>query len=246
MILVIILAKLLLFLSGWKQPSDKQFQRINKYSRSVVVFSHTSYADFFILILYLLAFPEQLKHIRILVKPGPFKYIGFILRRLGAIPCTKVTDKNGGSTQKIIDELNKQEQFICLISPKGTIDKSPWRNGYHAIASHFKIPLMTAGLDYEKKCVVVTKGTDFTEDKDKVENILKEQLGTIVPLFPEDEIVNIRQYDPNKVSIIKFNRLIMLLVVCYIGIAIRVTDKCEAFIALLFYIVAIAVCISFD
>lgn len=222
--LLSIIAKFVLFMFGWITPTKQQFHQFNKHPRSIIVFSHTSYADFFILIIYLLAFPKQLKNVRVLIKPDPFEYkIGdYILRKLGGIPGTKVTEKNGGATNKIIEELNKQEKFNFLISPKGTIVKHDWKNGYYFIAKELKARLLTAGLDYEKKSVVVTEGINYDEDKDKIEQVLKEQLSSIVPLFPKDEIYTIRPYDANKISIIKHDRLIMigiiilLLILCYI------------------------------
>lgn len=198
---------------GWKPMTDKQFQLLNKYPRSVVVFSHTSYADFFIMILYLLAYPQQTKNIRTIIKPEPFQYIGYILRKLGGIPATRVADKNGGSTIKIIEELQQQECFILLISPKGTIVKSSWRNGYYHIASNLKCQLMVIGLDYEKKCVIVEDGLNYHEDQDKIERILKEKLSNIVPLFPQEEVVDIRHHNSKKVSIIKYDRIIYLLII---------------------------------
>jgi 1-acyl-sn-glycerol-3-phosphate acyltransferase len=193
---------------GWKQPSSKQFQHLNKYSRSMIVFSHTSYADFFILILYMLAFPEQLKYIRPLVTPGPFRYIGFLLRRMGCIPATKLSQKNGGGINKIVAELEHEQRFI---SPKGTIIKSEWRSGYFYLSQQLKIPLMVAGLDYEKKCTVIKDGINYDEDQEKIERVLKERLGTIVPLFPEEEIVTIRPYDPSKVSFMRYDRLMLVI-----------------------------------
>lgn len=207
------LFKFILYLLGWKPITDKQFGLLNEYPRSVVVFSHTSYADFFLMILYLLAYPQQTKNIRMIIKPEPFYYMNYFLRKLGGIPATRVADKNGGSTIKIIEELQQQAQFVLLISPKGTIVKSPWRNGYYHIASKLKCQLMVAGLDYEKKNVIIENGLNYDEEQNKIEQVLKEKLGNIVPLFPEEEIVNIRPHNAKKISIIKYDRMIYLLVI---------------------------------
>lgn len=46
-------AKLLLSIMGWKYPNSKQFDNLNKYDRLVITFSHTTYADFYIIIIYI-------------------------------------------------------------------------------------------------------------------------------------------------------------------------------------------------
>lgn len=200
--------KFLLFLFDWKYPSDQLFDKISKIEKSVVIFSHTTYADFYIFTLYLLAFPDELKDVRILVKPQPFKYAGWILRKLGAIPATKFNEYGGGSVAKIIEEVKDQEKLIFLISPKGTIVKSEWRSGYLAIAKELKANFMVSGLDYEKKILKLSDSIEYTEGKEKeIEIYLKNQLKDIVPLFPEDEVVEIRRHNQSKRSIIEGRRL---------------------------------------
>src|SRR5579862_7077115 len=112
------ISKCLLFLIGWNFLLPDDFKRLNKHDKTVAIFSHTSYADFCILVLYLLAYSDDLQYVRVLVKPQPFAYIGWGLRQLGAIPATKIEEKNGGATENIINELKNQEKFVFLISPK--------------------------------------------------------------------------------------------------------------------------------
>lgn len=207
-ILLSYVAKLILLLLGWKYLNEKQLIQYHKYKRSVIVFSHTTYADFYMFILYFLAFPNEFRNVRTLVKPQPFEYAGFILRRFGCIPSILPGEVNGESTRRIIAELDKQEKFIFLLSPKGTIVKREWRNGYYNIAVGLKCPLMSTGLDYDKKKIVISDDIKYDESKDDVEIFLKEQLSRIVPLYPEDEIVKIRKHKSR--SIISTPRLIFL------------------------------------
>lgn len=207
-IIVSYIAKLILFVLGWKFLTEKQLIQYHKYKRSVIVFSHTSYADFYMFILYFIAFPNEFRNVRTLVKPQPFKYAGFILRKFGCIESSRFDERNGGSTRRIIEELDKQEKFIFLISPKGTIVKSEWRNGYYNIAVGLKCPLMSTGLDYEKKKIVISDSINYDINKEDVEIFLKEQLSRIVPLYPEDEIVKIRKH--KSPSIIRPSRLYIL------------------------------------
>lgn len=204
-------AKLILFLLGWKHMKEKQRLQYHKYKRSVIVFSHTSYADFYMYLLYSLAFPKEFKNVKVLVKPQPFVYAGFILRRFGCIPSGPHAIKNSGSTRYIIEELDKQKEFIFLISPKGTIVKSEWRSGYYNIALNLECHLLATGLDYEKKKLVISEGIKYDQKQDDIEIFLKGQLSRIVPLYPEDEIVKIRKHDKNLVSIISPHRLFILI-----------------------------------
>jgi 1-acyl-sn-glycerol-3-phosphate acyltransferase len=207
-ILLSYIAKFILILLGWKYITEKQFSQFHKYKRSVIVFSHTTYADFYLFLLYFLAFPNEFRNVRVLVKPQPFKYAGFILRRFGCIPSSSFEERNSGSTRRISEELDKDDNFIFLISPKGTIVKSEWRNGYYNIALNTKSHLMVTGLDYEKKKIIVSDDIKYDKDKDDIEIFLKEQLSRIVPLYPEDEVMKIRKHKSR--SIISTPRLIFL------------------------------------
>lgn len=210
-ILLSYIAKLVLLLIGWKLPKEKHFNQFHKYKRSVVVFSHTSYADFYVFILYILAFPKEFNNVRVLVKPQPFAYAGCILKRLGCIPSSRFDQRNGRSTDRIVEELNKQGEFIFLISPKGTIVKSEWRSGYYNIAISLKAHLSAVGLDYEKKKIIISYGIEYDKNKEEIELFLKEQLSKIVPLFPEDEVFEIRKHNENLRSIINTSRLFLLI-----------------------------------
>ncbi len=208
------LAKGILFIMGWSSIDDSVYHHVNKYKRTVLVFSHTSYADFYILLLYLLANPVGFKYVRVLVKPQPFEYAGWFLRRIGAIPATKVEDKEGGAVPRINSELNQSERFVFLISPKGTIERKPWRSGYYHIAHHFNAALMVAGLDYEQKCIKVSKEYFLTEylDESTLQSALQEELKDIVPLFPEDEVVEIRSHNVHNRNIISNERIFCIIV----------------------------------
>lgn len=52
-----------------------------------------------------------MNHIITLVKPQPFKYFGFILRRLGAIHSTPVDKKSGNAVDRIVETLSSNPKF---------------------------------------------------------------------------------------------------------------------------------------
>lgn len=221
MLPVSLVAKAILFSLGWSLIDNNLFTQLTKYDREVLVFSHTSYADFYILILYLLAYPRRLHRVRTLIKPQPFEYAGTLLRWLGAIPSTRIEDKDGGAVKRIITELMALDCCIFLISPKGSIVKKNWRSGYFHIAKALNAMIMVAGLDYEKKRVVVSDAYSCEDyDETTVQPILKAQLSKIVPLFPEGEVVPIRDHNPNKRTVVNKTRLVTVIIGCimlYIG-----------------------------
>lgn len=194
-ILSIIAKSIILFL-GWHLFNEEVSEKFNKYKRTVMIFSHTSYFDFFVFVIYLLAYPQQLNRVRTLVKPQPFEYAGYFLRLLGAIPSTRIQDKNGGAINRIISELKLLDNFVFLISPKGTIIKAPWKKGYYHITKELSAELMVIGFDYELKQIRVLNNYSFKEyTEDKLVELLKEDISKIVPLYPECEVVKIRKHN---------------------------------------------------
>lgn len=193
--MVATITRFILSLLGWKPLSLDNINKLAEHDRMVFVFSHTSYADFYILLLYLLSYPNELANIRTLVKPQPFKYFGWLLRRLGAIPATKLEDSNGGSVNRIVAELDSSAKFTFLISPKGSIVRREWRSGYYHIVKSLNAELRVVGLDYEKHCVIMSDCINPTGKEEKeIKEFLYEKLAEIVPLYPDQEVVTIRPH----------------------------------------------------
>ena len=207
-----LISKFILFSMGWSSIDESIFNNLNEYPNTVIVFSHTSYADFYILILYMIADPDKFKHVRTLVKPQPFEYMGWLLRKMGAIPATKVEDTKGGAVNRIVSDLKQSDRCTFLISPKGTIIKRPWRSGYYHIAVALDAKLMVAGLDYEKKRVLTSNKIHHSQGEPAVKEFLEKELQVIVPLFPEEEIVTIRAHDASKRGLIDIYRLSWVIV----------------------------------
>ncbi len=202
-----LICKLILLSTGWSLIGNDIMMRVANIDKAVVVFSHTSYVDFYILLLYLFSEPGKLDNVKILVKPQPFAYAGWILRKLGAIPATKVSEKNGGAVNRIVNQLKNQETFILLLSPKGTILKQEWRSGYYHIANELNAQIIAAGLDYETKSIHLSQGISSSFSEAHIKNYLMDYLSNIVPLYPECEIMPIRIYDENKKGIINWQCL---------------------------------------
>ncbi len=179
-------AMLILQLMGWSFLDDQAYQYMNNNARMVCVFSHTSYYDFFLMVLYYFAHPNQLTHLKTLINPYYFNYIGFFLRFVGGIPAIKVDN--------IVEELLKTPKSHFLISPKGTILKGEWRSGYYHIARKLNCPILALGLDYELKKIIICRPVLSIYDEHHIQDLLYKDLSKIVPLHPEQENMIIRNH----------------------------------------------------
>lgn len=211
-------SRCVLWAMGWNPLTPDIFRKL-EHERLVLVFSHTSYVDFYILALYLMAYPDKLPFIRVLVKPQPFEYAGWLLRRFGAIPSTRIEERKGNGVQRIVQELQTLPRSVLLVSPKGTIVKHEWRTGYFHIAQQLHAPIRVTGLDYELKRVVMSK--DYASVcEPELRECLYSELAQIVPLFPEDEVVEIRQHNAQKRQIANWRRITTIITaVCGVAIS---------------------------
>lgn len=200
--------RLIILILGWNLIDKETYKIIKSKKKVITVFSHTTYFDFYIFVLYKLAYPGMLKHTKIVVKPQPFRYAGFILRYLGAIPSTPVDQKKGGNVKHIVDELSKMECFNLLICPKGTIIKKDWRTGYYYIAKTLNVPIIVGGMDYEFKKIIMFD-IEQNDNIIETEKNIKYYLSDIVPLYPECEVVEIRKHSQR--SAIKYINIFYLL-----------------------------------
>lgn len=211
------LSRFILFTIGWSLVDDDIFAHIKKHNRTVLIYAHSSYMDFFIVLLYIFSYPDRLiNNLKILVQPRPFKYFGWFLRYIGGIPASRLEDRNGGAVSRIAEELKPFNEFLLLISPKGTISKAPWRTGYYHIAKALDVPLMIGAFDYEKRISCVSEPISSQLSESEVRAYLLSKLADVVPLHPEASDTQLRPYDPNKIGIVDTYHLLKCISVYYL------------------------------
>ena len=208
------IARGILFLWGWN-PIDKDlWKQITYFDRSIWVYSHTSYFDICIVMLYIIASDGKLSFVKTLVQPQAFenKFIGNILTKLGAIKSSKLEDRGRNSVATISEQLLTFEKFSFLISPKGTIKNKPWRTGYYHIAKRVGCPIEVVTLDYETQ-QIVCKGwiepMNYTEEE--VQDFLKSELSETVPLHPESEIFPVKSHSRLSRGVVSLKRYAIVL-----------------------------------
>jgi 1-acyl-sn-glycerol-3-phosphate acyltransferase len=155
------------------------------------------------MVLYTSLEPEVHNKLYILMKPQLWNYwiIGKLVESVGGIKATKLEESGN-----LVDDLYsrfKNESFILAISPKGKRDIGPWKSGYFHLHNKFDCPIVTVGLDYTKHCFSHrTMGFHYTVYKTsntKIENIelmMKRDMGTITPLYPENSEVDLVEDNP--------------------------------------------------
>lgn len=177
---------------GWTTQQEAEKLAIKQYPKFVAVYCHSSRWDAFICILYSFAFPEY--SVYTLVKPQLFEkwYLRYLFRQINFIPATKLEDRNGGVVGNIVDMLRDKDNFIFLISPKGTVENTDkWRTGYYYIAKNLNVPIICMSTDYYFKRIVVGDPVSTEDDIETVETKLKNQLSKFHPLYsPGSSLLN--------------------------------------------------------
>lgn len=187
----------LLGLWGWKLPNKDELTKIkrNDTGKTIIIISHTSYWDFFLLMLYRQSEPVIGKNLYLVVKPQAFKYWGWFLEPMGCIPATRSEDRGGGFVDKTTRNF-RGKNFRIVISPEGKLVSSEWRSGYYYLAKNLKASIMVAGLDYKNKKLWFGKRHSYDEiistDYMTLQNELIKEMGQITPLYPQNSYANLK------------------------------------------------------
>lgn len=134
--------------SGWSYEGN--FPNEPKFIIAIV--PHTSNMDFPVGLNVLLSMGLRLEF---LGKKSLFwEPQGTVLRWFGGVP----VDRNaaGGVVGHAIEEFNKRDQFVLVITPEGTRQKvEKWKTGFYRIAYGAGVPIVPAGFDYGTKTVKI-------------------------------------------------------------------------------------------
>ena len=124
---------------GWEKLTNYPTEK------AVIVFSHTSYWDLIVWIMY---FKPNLF---ILINPNYYNWLTkWIYDILNFIPSSYLEKRNGGLVGKLVTRFKNRSESIFL-SPKGTIKKKSWRTGYYHLARGLGVKIYPLVIDYEKR-----------------------------------------------------------------------------------------------
>lgn len=202
---------------GWSPLKEGERERLFSSLRSILVFSHTSYFDTLIFLLYCLSDPLLYRRMVAIINQteyNRYKYLFEYFCPNHFIPVTPINNQNnkdrGGSTNIIIDNLNKRDSFLFFISPEGTLDPAPWKSGYYNIAKATNSTIQSVGLDYEKQSIFVGD-LRYPTSREEVEPLLQRDMYNVVPYVPEASFTPVRPHNKNNIAIIP-TRIIIALV----------------------------------
>ena len=183
--------RLILRITHIQPPPVELIDLFNTHNRLVLVYPHTSYWDGMIMLLYLMAYPKTMRDITFLIRPDLLKIpvVGHFLRYKGALHSTPLEIKNGGYIEHLVRYLNSRDRYQFLISPKGTVRKSPWRSGWYYITKQTNSKIACLGFDYIRRQLMVSEiyNMDELPQKDELEKTLKMFMKTTNPCNPQNE-----------------------------------------------------------
>ena len=174
-----LIAKFVLFTSGWKADYNQKF----KAPKSVMLAApHTSNWD----IVYALAV-YWLEGIdaKFLIKNNYTKgFFGFFFKWLGAIGVDR--NKNNNLVEYSIHLFNESDKLILMVPAEGTrkrVDK--WKTGFYHIAKNANVPVSFGFLDYKNKIAGVGNTYNLTGDFEKDMQVIEDFYATIEGKHPE-------------------------------------------------------------
>lgn len=168
------ISKFILKKTGWKINVNVEIP-----DKCVIcVAPHTSNWDF---IMGKLVYWSMNKQASFLVKKQwtvfPFSIVA---KPMGAIPVDRT--KSTSVTEQVVKMFKEKDKFQVAITPEGTRKKnSNWKKGFYFIAQNANVPIVLAGMDYEKKLmifgkIIIPKG-DINADMQEMKDFYKDFKG---------------------------------------------------------------------
>ena len=129
----------------------------------VIVGPHTSSWDFVIGLA--IRGKLRLTHAKYLGKAELFKGpFGFFFRKLGGFPVDR--SENHNMVDEAVRLFNTHDNFVLALSPEGSRKKvERLRTGFYHIAKKAAVPIVMAGMDFEKKQAIFSEPF-FTGDNE--------------------------------------------------------------------------------
>ncbi len=193
---------------GWSESDDHLVKSLKANKKTVLIFPHTSYWDMIIAMAFINeseSFKGLKNKVRIIVRDEVHNHpiVGSTIRSFGSIPAGDPLKGGSGTLKTIFEELDKLDEFILLISPKGTRFKGEWKRGWYNIASRYDAGVITAGADFSIQKVKMIGDVYKINGRsiEEMEVILKHNVSKIISLNPKSEI-NGEKYNKIETNVI--------------------------------------------
>ena len=104
--------------------------------------------------------------------PWPLGWLQeIIFRKFGAIPVER--KENAGQYNSVIQELDKHDGFVLIVTPEGRFDPSRFRSSFLYIARELDAQVMPVQIDYEKRRFTLLPALDIEGTEEEVINRLR-------------------------------------------------------------------------
>jgi len=180
--------KCVLYIIGWNINQDLKYSIESASDKAVLIYPHSSYLDYFFFCLYYYAYELDNFYVIVTERFVPFEFMCRYLIPAPDFAVRNYMEKEGYSrlssifyawvdrikgvevkssytrvnfVKSLCDKMRDKKNYYILISPTGSVSKNVWRSGYYHIAKELKIPIIIAGVDYEKKDTAFEKIVDI-------------------------------------------------------------------------------------
>ncbi len=104
--------------------------------------------------------------------PWPLGWLQeIIFRKFGAIPVER--KEKAGQYNSIVEELEKHDGFVLIVTPEGRFDPSRFRSSFLYIARELDAQVMPVQIDYEKRRFTLLPALDIEGTEEEVINRLR-------------------------------------------------------------------------
>ena len=104
--------------------------------------------------------------------PWPLGWLQeIIFRKFGAIPVER--KEKAGQYNSVVEELEKHDGFVLIVTPEGRFDPSRFRSSFLYIARELDAQVMPVQIDYEKRRFTLLPALDIQGTEEEVINRLR-------------------------------------------------------------------------
>jgi len=203
-----IISRIIIYLIGWNHISEFNYKQLLINNNILLFYSHTSYKDFYLLMLYYLSYHIRHKKIKLLIINKflniHYIYLNNILNYLGIKTYLDINNNNN-ILHNILNDINIDEPCIILIPFTFYLEHTEI---YELIKTYIKFSTMSVGFDYEKKILKISPEIPSFIENDFVKKFIQHYISNIVPINIDNLNYKIRKH--SKTSLFNLKRLKIL------------------------------------
>jgi len=240
--------KWVLYILGWDINDNNKLLFKNFPKKAVLIYPHSHYLDYLFFCMYYYAYELHDIYVIITERFVPFEFMGKYLIPAPDVFVRNYIDKgmsrlkaiyygwvdrikgNEASSYKrvnfvntVCDKMKDKDTYYILISPTGSVTKDDIKTGFYHIAKNLDIPVITVGIDYKKKDVVIS---DTVNVKDCSLETFEDKIKT--------NFQDIQTFKNNK-DLYIFNWATLIHFLNFVSFYLMANDVLSLFLAVFYY-----------